>query len=50
VIGLPTKAMNEDLRAGAGAGFERMVPTAGPLPPPWRYDDHYGFGTLSCVE
>jgi glycine reductase complex component B subunit alpha and beta len=23
------------------------VPTAGVLPPPGRYDDHYGFGTLS---
>jgi glycine reductase len=49
VIGIPTKSINEDRRTGTGAG-DRMVPTAGPLPPPWRYDDHYGFGSLSCIE
>ncbi len=27
-----------------------VPPTAGPLPPPWRYDDHYGFSSLSCIE
>lgn len=29
---------------------ESTVPTAGPLPPPTRYDDHYGFGHLSSIE
>ena len=50
VIGVPTKAMNADLRAGVGAGYERLVPVSGTLPPPWRYDDHYGFNSLSCIE
>ena len=49
VIGLPTKSVNDDRRTNTGTG-DRMVPTGGPLPPPWRYDDHYGFGTLSCIE
>jgi glycine reductase complex component B subunit alpha and beta len=50
VIGLPYKAVAGDRRTGIGRGNDRQVPTAGPLPPPWRYDDHYGFGTLSCIE
>jgi glycine reductase len=29
---------------------DHSVPTAGPLPPPPRYDDHYGFNRLSCAE
>jgi glycine reductase len=29
---------------------DQLVPTAGSLPPPPRYDDHYGFNSLSCVE
>lgn len=29
---------------------DQVVPTAGPLPPPPRYDDHYGFNRLSCAE
>jgi glycine reductase complex component B subunit alpha and beta len=29
---------------------DQPVPTAGPLPPPPRYDDHYGFNRLSCAE
>jgi hypothetical protein len=49
VIGLATKSINDDRRTDTGVG-DRIVPTAGPLPPPWRYDDHYGFGTLSCIE
>ena len=49
VIGLQTKSVNDERRTNTGTG-DRMVPTAGPLPPPWRYDDHYGFGTLSCIE
>lgn len=27
-----------------------LVPTAGPLEAPQRYDDHYGFNKLSSVE
>ena len=50
VIGLPDKAVAGDRRTGVGKGRDELVPTAGPLPPPWRYDDHYGFGTLSCIE
>lgn len=42
VIGLPHKAI--------GPLRDQLVPTAGPLPPPPRYDDHYGFGSLSCIE
>jgi sarcosine reductase len=42
VIGLPHKAV--------GPLRDQLVPTAGPLPPPPRYDDHYGFGSLSCIE
>jgi sarcosine reductase len=29
---------------------DQPVPTAGPLPAPPRYDDHYGFNRLSCAE
>jgi len=29
---------------------DRFVPTAGKLQPPLRYDDHYGFNRLTCVE
>jgi glycine reductase complex component B subunit alpha and beta len=29
---------------------DQLVPTAGSLPPPPRFDDHYGFGSLSCIE
>jgi sarcosine reductase len=29
---------------------DQLVPTAGPLPAPPRYDDHYGFNRLSCAE
>ncbi len=29
---------------------DQLVPTAGPLPPPPRYDDHYGFNRMSCAE
>jgi glycine reductase len=50
VIGLSHKAVAGDRRTGIGRGNDRLVPTSGPLPPPWRYDDHYGFGTLSCIE
>jgi glycine reductase len=50
VIGLPTKAVAGDRRTGIGRGRDVLVPTGGPLPPPWRYDDHYGFNSLSCIE
>ena len=40
VIGLPTRVVGETR--------DRVVPVAGPLAPPWRYDDHYGFGRLSA--
>jgi sarcosine reductase len=42
VIGHPTKLI--------GPLRDQPVPTAGPLPPPPRYDDHYGFNRLSCAE
>ena len=42
VIGNPQKI--------SGRLLDHYVPTAGPLPTPWRYDDHYGFGTLSSEE
>jgi glycine reductase len=29
---------------------DQLAPTRGPLPPPPRYDDHYGFNRLSCAE
>jgi glycine reductase complex component B subunit alpha and beta len=29
---------------------DQPAPTTGPLPPPPRYDDHYGFNRLSCAE
>lgn len=42
VIGSPEKL--------EGRLRDRTVATAGPLPPPRRYDDHYGFNRLTCVE
>jgi glycine reductase len=42
VIGHQTKLI--------GALRDQAVPTAGPLPAPPRYDDHYGFNRLSCAE
>jgi hypothetical protein len=42
VIGLQEKAI--------GPLRDQLVPTAGSLPPPPRYDDHYGFQSLSCIE
>jgi glycine reductase len=50
VIGLPTKKVLRGSTLGLHAGADGSLPTAGPLPPPWRYDDHYGFGGLSCIE
>ncbi len=48
VIGLVEKAIRGDRRAGTGR--DTMAPTSGSLPVPWRYDDHYGFNSLSCIE
>jgi len=42
VIGSPEKV--------TGPLRDRMVPTSGRLQPPLRYDDHYGFNRLTCVE
>lgn len=42
VIGAQQKAI--------GPLRDQLVPTAGPLPPPPRHDDHYGFTSLSCIE
>ena len=42
VIGSPQKPI--------GRLLDHFVPTAGALPTPWRYDDHYGFGRLSSEE
>src|SRR5687767_11793394 len=50
VIGLPTKRILRGSTIGLHAGSDASLPTAGPLPAPWRYDDHYGFGSLSCIE
>jgi sarcosine reductase len=50
VIGLPYKMVSGDRRTGSGRGRDQQVATRGPLPPPWRYDDHYGFRSLSCIE
>ena len=41
VIGNPEKI--------SGQLRDHYVPTAGPLPTPWRYDDHYGFNKLSSI-
>ena len=49
-IGLPTGRWCTAAPGwGCMAGPTRTA-DHGPLPPPWRYDDHYGFGTLSCIE
>ena len=50
VIGLPTKTVRRGSTIGLHGGADGALATAGPLPPPWRYDDHYGFGSLSCIE
>lgn len=42
VIGSPTKLL--------GRLRDQEVRTAGKLPPPSRYDDHYGFNSLTCVD
>ena len=42
VIGSPEKV--------TGPLRDTIVPTAGTLKPPLRYDDHYGFNRMTCVE
>ena len=42
VIGWPQKV--------SGSLRDELVPTGGPISPPHRYDDHYGFGRLSSTE
>src|SRR3989442_484488 len=50
VIGLPTKTVRRGSTVGLHGGADAALPTAGPPPPPWRYDDHHGFNSLSCIE
>jgi len=45
VIGYPEKSAGRAVDATM-AGAKR-VPTGAAIPPPWRYDDHYGFNRLS---
>jgi glycine reductase len=42
VIGSPEKL--------EGSLRNMAVPTGGPLPPPRRYDDHYGINRFTCVD
>ena len=45
------KRRRTQVRADLGGPLrDDLVPTAGPLPLPDRYDDHYGFGRLSAKE
>jgi len=51
VIGLSTKIVRRGSTIGLHGGVDGGArPTTGPLPPPWRYDDHYGFSSVSCAE
>jgi glycine reductase len=50
VIGLPTRKVLRGSTIGLHGGADATLPTAGPLPVPWRYDDHYGFNSRSCIE
>jgi glycine reductase len=45
VIGRGTKTTGSAVDASIAVG--EAVPTASAIPPPWRYDDHYGFNRLS---
>jgi hypothetical protein len=45
VIGHGTRT--ETSTADATPDEGESVSVAGALPPPWRYDDHYGFNRLS---
>ena len=50
MIGLREKTVHRGSRVGLHGGADTTLPTSGPLPPPWCYDDHYGFTSLSCIE
>jgi hypothetical protein len=50
VVGLDRKVVHRGSGVGLHGGSDSALPTAGTLPPPWRYDDHYGFGSSSCIE
>lgn len=47
VIGNPVRARRP---ARDGVPEQPEAATAGRLTPPWRYDDHYGFGVVSSFE
>ena len=42
VIGLDRKVIHRGSGVGLHGGADSALPTAGTLPPPWRYDDHTG--------
>jgi hypothetical protein len=50
VIGLQRKVVHRGSSIGLHGGSDTSLPTSGTLPPPWRYDDHYGFSSSSCIE
>ena len=45
-VGRNRRARGQCVRPAVPGGARHV----GPLPPPWRYDDHYGFSSLSCIE
>lgn len=49
VIGIEEKPLQRDLRVRDRTELI-LGPTAGSMPPPWRYDDHYGFFSISGIE
>lgn len=49
VIGIEEKPTQRDMRVRDRTELT-MGPTTGPMPPPWRYDDHYGFFNISSIE
>jgi hypothetical protein len=50
VIGVDRKVIHRGSGVGLHGGADSALPTAGPLPPFWRDDDHYGLGTQRCIE
>src|SRR6266850_1466817 len=50
VIGLPTKTVRRGSTIGLHGGADAALPTSGPLPPPWRYDDRYGYPSPCTVS
>ena len=49
VIGIGEKPLQRDMRVRDRTELV-LGPTAGGMPPPWRYDDHYGYFNISCIE